>query len=110
GKHRLFNKGNFMSLITKEEVLRVERMARIALTEEEVVAMQARLEGVLSYAARVQDLSAQALANEDFVMQKNSNVEREDVIVACDPHSILAQAPEHEGGYFVVPAIIETNE
>ncbi len=101
-----------MSLITKEEVLRVARMAHIALTDDEVIKMQSHLEAVLSYAARVQDLSAQALAKEDKenALFKNSNVEREDIVAECNPEPIRAQAPEREGDYFVVPVIIETNQ
>ena len=101
-----------MSLITKEEVLKVARMAHIALTEEEVVKMQSHLEAVLSYAARVQNLSAEVLteADQENVMQKNVNVEREDSIVECNPEPIRAQAPEREGDYFVVPVIIETTQ
>jgi Asp-tRNA(Asn)/Glu-tRNA(Gln) amidotransferase C subunit len=41
---------------------------------------------------------------------KNVNVFREDVIVQTDPEPILAQAPEREGNYFVVPRILESNE
>ena len=97
-----------MSLITKEEVLKIARMAHIELTEQEIVKMQSHIEAVLSYAARVQDLSGQDVGKDsDMVLQKNSNVERDDIVVKSDSQAILAQAPEREGNYFVVPAIID---
>jgi aspartyl-tRNA(Asn)/glutamyl-tRNA(Gln) amidotransferase subunit C len=104
-----------MSLITKEEVLKIAKMSHIELSEQEIIKMQSHVEAVLAYAARVQDLSAIVLTKKglaqdvDIIMKKNVNVERDDVAIACQPESILAQAPEREGNYFVVPVIIETN-
>lgn len=94
-----------MSFITKEEILKIARMAHITLTEQEMIKMQSHVEAVLSYAARVQDIAKDV----DVVMQKNSNVERDDVVHKTDCETILAQAPEREGNYFVVPSIIESN-
>ena len=95
-----------MTRITKEEIQKVARLAYIELTEQEIVSMSAHLEAVLSYAARVQDIAQDV----DVVMQKNSNVERKDIVVKTDCESILAQAPEREGDYFVVPVIIEAGQ
>lgn len=96
-----------MSLITKEEVLKIARMAHIELAEQEIVKMQSHIAAVLSYAARVQDLSGQNIKDSDMVLPKNSNVERDDIVIKSDSEAILAQAPEREGNYFVVPVIIE---
>jgi len=95
-----------MALITQEEVLKIARMAHIDLNEHEVKEMQKHLEAVLSYAARVQEIAKDV----DEVQIKNCNVEREDIAVRPDAEKILAQAPEREGDYFVVPAIIETTQ
>ena len=95
-----------MSFITREEILRIARMSHIELTEHEMVKMQAHVEAVLAYAARVQDIAKDVT----FPMQKNENIEREDVAVRQNPELILAQAPEREGDYFVVPVIIETTQ
>ena len=113
-----------MALITHEEIVRIARMSHIELTQEEMEKMQSHVEAVLSYAARVQDLSAEAsrifqsytgedakagIAKDvDIAVLKNSNVEREDVMVQPNPEPIRAQAPEREGDFFVVPVIIET--
>jgi len=95
-----------MALITREEILKIARMSHIELTEQEIEKMQIHVEAVLSYAARVQDIAQEV----DTPLFKNSNVEREDVVVACEPECIRAQAPEREGDYFVVPVIIETTQ
>jgi len=92
-----------MSLITKEEVEKVARLSHIALSENEIEEVMSHLDAVLSYAVRVQDIAKDV----DVPVVKNKNIEREDVAVGSHPDTILAQAPEREGDYFVVPVIIE---
>ena len=93
------------SIITREEIEKIARLSHIELSEEEIVHAQKHLESVLAYAARVADV-AKDIEVSSF---KNINVEREDVILPWDSQTILAQAPEREGDFFVVPAIIENN-
>lgn len=93
------------SIITREEVEKIARLSNIELSPEEITIAQNRLEAVLSYAARVQNIAKDV----DVAILKNSNVEREDIIQPCNPQPILAQAPEREGDFFVVPVIIENN-
>ena len=92
-----------MSLITKEEVEKVARLSHITLSEQELVDVMVHLDAVLSYAVRVQDIAKDV----DIPNLKNQNIERQDSIKCTDPEKILAQAPEREGEYFVVPVIIE---
>jgi len=93
-----------MTKISKDEVLKIAKISRISLREDEIEPMIKHLQDVLSYAARVQEIAADI--EEPAI--KNVNVFREDVVVSTDPETILCQAPEREENYFVVPAIIET--
>lgn len=92
-----------MALITKEEVEKIARLSHIELSNAEILSAIKHLDAVLSYAARVQEIAKDI----DIPSLKNNNVERSDVIVGTDPQTILAQAPEREGDFFVVPVIIE---
>ncbi|HLC06713.1 MAG TPA: Asp-tRNA(Asn)/Glu-tRNA(Gln) amidotransferase subunit GatC [Candidatus Babeliales bacterium] len=94
------------SIITREEVEKIARLSNIELSETEIINAQKHLEAVLSYAARVQDIAKDV----DVALLKNSNIERDDTIQQCNPEPILAQAPEREGDFFVVPVIIENNQ
>jgi len=78
-------------------------MTRVSLHEDEVEPMIKRLEGVLSYAECVQEIAADI----EEPSNKNVNVFREDVVVRTESEKILAQSPEREDDYFVVPVIIE---
>lgn len=95
-----------MTKITKEEVLKIAKMSHLELHEDEIPALIKQLDDVLSYAERVKEVSG--LSQEAPV--RNVNVMREDVAIQSDPERILAQAPEREGNYFVVPAILDHNE
>lgn len=92
-----------MALITKEVVLNIARMSDIKIHDHEIDGLVSRLEQVLSYAARVQEIAVEV----DVPIQKNINVFRDDVAVRFDSETILARAPETEEHYFVVPAILE---
>ena len=93
-----------MTKISKEEVLKIAEISHISLRDDEIAPMIKHLEGVLSYAERVQEVAADIQEPSN----KNVNVFREDVIVKTNPETILCQAPEREENYFVVPAIIES--
>ena len=93
------------SIITREEVEKIAKLSNIELSESEIINAQKHLEAVLSYAARVQDIAKDV----DVAILKNSNIERDDLIQPCNSQAILAQAPEREGDFFVVPVIIENN-
>lgn len=92
-----------MTKISRQEVLNIARMSAIALPEKEIASTIVQLEQVLSYAERVTQV-AQSL---DEPSIKNSNVMRNDLVIPQNPAPILAQAPEHEGNYFVVPMILD---
>ena len=92
-------------IITRKEIEKLARLSCITLSESEIDGMQQHVTAVLTYAARVQEI-AKDVTIDSF---KNKNVEREDKIIPCNPETILAQAPEREGNFFVVPAIIESN-
>src|SRR5579863_10115698 len=91
-----------MALITKEEVEKIARLSHITLSEQETIAAMKHLDAVLSYAARVQEIAKDI----DIPSLKNNNIEREDIVIPTDAQAILAQAPEREGDFFVVPVII----
>jgi len=92
-----------MIKISKEEVLKIAEMTRVSLHEDEIGPMIERLENVLSYAERVQEIAADI----EEPSNKNVNVFREDVVMKTDPEHILSQAVEREENFFVVPVIID---
>jgi aspartyl-tRNA(Asn)/glutamyl-tRNA(Gln) amidotransferase subunit C len=95
-----------MTKVSREEIIYIAKISKITIHEDEIDTLIDQVGEVLNYAQRVKDIAADV--QEPPV--KNVNVFREDVIVQTDPEPILAQAPEREGNYFVVPRILESNE
>lgn len=95
-----------MAKITKEEVLKIAAMSHIAIHEDEIGSLMQHLQSVLTYAERVQEIAG----NAQGVLLKQVNIFREDVAIHTNPEPILAQAPEREENFFVVPRIIENNQ
>lgn len=92
-----------MTKISKEEILKLARISKVDIHEDEIVPLLKQLQDVLSYAERVKEV---ALEVEEPSI-KNVNVFREDVVVKSDPEPILSRSPQREEDYFVVPAILE---
>ena len=82
-------------------------MSRIHLQASEVEQLITQIEAVLNYASGLQEI-AQAHSGVD-ALPKNSNIMRPDLVIKTDSEPLLAQAPEREGNYFVVPKIIKNN-
>lgn len=96
-----------MTKISRQEVLKIAQISAISLQEHEIEPLITQLEEVLSYAARVKEIAASQELSSDKNSHKNVNIMRQDKVVIQDPESILAQAPERAGNYFVVPMILD---
>jgi aspartyl-tRNA(Asn)/glutamyl-tRNA(Gln) amidotransferase subunit C len=92
-----------MAKITREEVLKLAELSRIEILEEEIDSITKQLQDVLSYAERVTQLASE----KEVEFDKNVNVFAQDIIRKTNPAPIIAQSPEHEDNFFVVPKIIE---
>ena len=91
-------------MIDREQVLHVARLARLALSEEEVDTMARELSGILEHVNRISELDLDDVAPMDHV------VELENVLRADEPRPswprdrMLEEAPDPEGGAFRVPS------
>ncbi len=92
-----------MATIDREQVLHVARLARLALTEEEVERLGAQLNAILDAVSKVSELDLADVppTAHPLVLE---NVWGEDEPHAClTPDAALANAPDREGDFFRVP-------
>lgn len=89
------------------DIAQVARLARIGLTEEELAAYGLQLEDILEHAARVQALDTDDVAPTAHPLPMVNAHRSDEVEPTLDRDEVLAQAPDHEGGYFRVPAFLE---
>jgi aspartyl-tRNA(Asn)/glutamyl-tRNA(Gln) amidotransferase subunit C len=94
--------------ITRADVEHVARLARLALADEELDALQAQLSKILEHAARVTALDTDGVPPTSHAIPL-ANVVRPDEPAPClTQDEALALAPEAEAGHFRVPRIIES--
>jgi aspartyl-tRNA(Asn)/glutamyl-tRNA(Gln) amidotransferase subunit C len=94
------------SPLTREDVARVARLARLRLTDDELDLFTSQLGQVLEHAQDMNalDLAALPPTSHPFGL---TNVVRPDVVTpSVDRDVVLAQAPDAESGRFAVPRIL----
>lgn len=90
----------------KIDVRYVAKLARIALTDDEVERFGAQLGDLLEHVEVLNKLDVSKVAATAQVVESR-NVEREDELRPClDRETVLSQAPQRQGGFFRVPRII----
>lgn len=90
----------------KIDVRYVAKLARIALTDDEVERFQTQLGDLLEHVNALGKLDVSQVAATAQVVESR-NVERADELVQClDRETVLSQAPQRQGAFFRVPRII----
>jgi aspartyl-tRNA(Asn)/glutamyl-tRNA(Gln) amidotransferase subunit C len=96
-----------MARITRDEVERVARLARLRLTDEERETMTSQLDAILGYIDKLNALDTAGIEPTTTVIPMVS-VMREDVVrPSLSQEEALANAPDREDVFFRVPRIIE---
>jgi aspartyl-tRNA(Asn)/glutamyl-tRNA(Gln) amidotransferase subunit C len=90
----------------KIDVRYVAKLARLALTDDEVERFGTQLEDLLEHVNALAKLDVSNVAATAQVVESR-NVEREDTVRSgLDRETVLSQAPQRQGGFFRVPRII----
>ena len=95
-----------MKLAEKIDVRHVAKLARIALSEDEVTRFGDQLGDLLEHVNVLNELDTAAVPATAQVVESR-NVERPDDVRPClDRETVLSMAPQRQGGFFRVPRII----
>ena len=96
-----------MAAISREEVAHLARLARLAVTEEELDVFAGQLDVILQSIARVGEVAADDIPPTSHSVPL-TNVLREDVEIPCLPREdALAGAPDTAENRFRVPRILD---
>ncbi len=92
------------TVIGRDEVLHVARLARLALAEDEIEPMARELSAVLDHVARIGELDLDDVAPTSHVVDVTGAL-RADEPRPCLPRDLaLSQAPAVADGGFLVPS------
>ncbi len=95
-----------MSLST-DDVTKVARLARLAMTETEIQAAQSQLNGIFGLIAEMQAVNTDGIEPMSHSQDLAQRL-REDVVTEADQRAAFqAIAPQVEQGLYLVPKVIE---
>ncbi|OMC03168.1 asparaginyl/glutamyl-tRNA amidotransferase subunit C [Mycobacterium sp. NS-7484] len=99
-----------MSKISRDEVAHLARLARLALTDDELDSYAGQLDAILGHVSQIQSVDVTGVEATDNPL-KDVNVTRPDTVVPClTQEEALAAAPRAEDGRFAVPRILGEGE
>ncbi|CKH56802.1 Asp-tRNA(Asn)/Glu-tRNA(Gln) amidotransferase subunit GatC [Mycolicibacterium smegmatis] len=95
-----------MSQISRDEVAHLARLARLALTEDELDGFAGQLDAILGHVSQIQSVDVTGVEPTDNPL-KDVNVTRPDAVQPClTQDEALAAAPKAADGRFAVPRIL----
>jgi aspartyl-tRNA(Asn)/glutamyl-tRNA(Gln) amidotransferase subunit C len=95
-----------MSTLSRDEVAKLANLARIEMTEEELVELASQFGSILDSVARVQELNLDGVKATSHP-QPIENIARPDVVqTSLSPEEALSGAPAQEEQRFRVPQIL----
>ncbi|MEG6509741.1 Asp-tRNA(Asn)/Glu-tRNA(Gln) amidotransferase subunit GatC [Methyloligella sp. 2.7D] len=93
--------------VDRATVHRIAKLARIAITEEEAAKLEGELSGILDWVAQLDEVDTADVPPMTRVEDVTIRM-REDKVTDGDiADDIVANAPEADDHYFVVPKIVE---
>ena len=97
--------------LTKREVEKVAKLARLELSDSEQAAFAKQLSQVLTHVETLKQYDTTGVEPMSRVLMKQVNVFRpDDVRPSLSVDRAVANAPESADGFFVVPKIIEDRQ
>ena len=95
-----------VSQISRDEVAHLARLARLALTDDELDSFSGQLDAILEHVSRIQAVDVTDVEATDNPL-KDVNVTRPDTVVpGLSQQEALAAAPRSAAGRFAVPQIL----
>ena len=93
--------------VTKDDVRKVARLSRIAVSKQHVGELVGELNGILSWIDQLNEVDIDGVEPMTSVVETTLPM-REDIVTDGDiQDQVLANAPRTEDGFFVVPKAVE---
>jgi aspartyl-tRNA(Asn)/glutamyl-tRNA(Gln) amidotransferase subunit C len=93
--------------LTPEVVRHNARLARVALTDDEVSLFQSQLSHILDYFQRLQEVDTENVPPTAHTLAMHNVMRDDEPHPSIDKEEVLANAPQREGDHFRVRAILE---
>lgn len=95
-----------MMKITREEVEKTARLARLELNKEESARITAQLDNILSYVTKLDEIDTSGVPAETHLFGAANAFRDDEVLPSLLREAALANSPRHDDAAFVVPRVI----
>lgn len=99
-----------MAAISRDEVAHLARLARLAVTEEELDTFAGQLDVILQSVARVGEVAAADIPPTSHSVPLTNVFREDEPRPGLEQQAALAGAPDAEDGRFRVPRILDEEE
>lgn len=94
--------------IDEKTVLKVAKLARLALPAERAPALAEELNSILAWIEQLNEVDVEGVEPMTSAVEGAALPMRDDVVTDGDyPARVLKNAPKSEDGFFVVPKVVE---
>jgi aspartyl-tRNA(Asn)/glutamyl-tRNA(Gln) amidotransferase subunit C len=91
--------------ITRDEVLHVAKLARLALSDEEVERFRGQLSAILEAVGKVSELDLDGVPPTSHPLDLVNVLADDEPVASLSREEALANAPDPENGFFGVPPV-----
>ena len=99
-----------MPAISREEVAHLARLARLAVTDDELDTLAGQLDVILGAVARVSEVAADDIPPTSHAVPLTNVLRADEVRPSIDREMVLLAAPAAQDGRFRVPRILTEEE
>lgn len=107
-RHECYNGRTNMS-ISREEVLHIAKLARVGVTDEDVERFRGQLSHILENFQILQLVDTEGVAPTAQPIPLQDVTRPDKVAPSLSPNEVLANAPQPEGEFLRVKAVLEDN-
>jgi len=93
--------------LTREEVIHIAKLARLALSKQEITSFQRQLSDILVYAGRLRDLDTRDIPPTTSVLSARADLRKDEPGECLPSEKLQANAPQWQDGHFLVPPVLE---
>jgi aspartyl-tRNA(Asn)/glutamyl-tRNA(Gln) amidotransferase subunit C len=94
--------------LTIEEVKRIAHLARLQITDEEVVRYREQLSSILDHVAKLQSLDTREVEPMSSVVRDRSPLRQDEPGDSLPVDTLMGNAPRSEDAHFSVPPILDS--
>jgi len=93
--------------VTNEDVKKIAQLSRLYIEDDMMGQFAYNLEAVLEHAEKLKELDTQNVAPTAHILPVHNVLREDKVLPSMDREELTKNAPERDGGCFIVPRVVE---